>query len=147
MTESHFKTTLSGQETGPAGMVVPPECVAALGTSKKPAVLVTVNGYSYESTVAVMGGVFMIGFAAEHRRATGLKAGDPIDVTLTLLTAPRVVEVPPDMGLAMANAGLRVAFDAAAPSRRKEMVRLVTDAKTPETRERRIQKVLSDLGS
>ncbi len=55
-------------------IVVPPEHVAALGTSKRPAVKVIINGYSYRSTVAVMGGTFMVGVAAEHRTAAGWKA-------------------------------------------------------------------------
>jgi hypothetical protein len=108
MTETHFTTTLTGAETGPTGFVVPPENVAALGSGKRPAVLVRVNGHAYQSTVAVMAGDFMIGFAAVHRAATGLKAGDRIDVVLTLETAPRVVEVPQDLATALDAAGLRV---------------------------------------
>lgn len=145
MPQTRFKTTLLGNQTGPTGMVVPPENLAALGTSKKPSVLVSVNGYTYQSTVAVMGGQFMIGFAAVHRLATGLKAGDPIDVTLTLETAPRVVEVPPDLAAALDAATLRPAFDASAPSKRKEWVRQVTEAKTVETRARRVEKVVAAL--
>ena len=145
MNQTQFKTTLSGKETGPTGIVVPPDNVAALGSGKKPSVLVTVNGYAFPSTVAVMGGQFMIPFAAEHRRATGLQAGDPIDVTLTLQTAPRVTELPETLVVALNAAGLRAAFDVAAPSRRKEWVRLVMDAKTEETRLRRVDKVVAEL--
>lgn len=146
MAETRFSTRLSGSATGPTGIVVPPEHVALLGSGKKPAVRVSVNGHVYASTVAVMGGQFMIPFASDHRKATGLKAGDEIDVVLTLDAAPRVVELPDDLAAALAGAGLRPAFDAAAPSRRKEWVRQVTEAKAADTRARRLGKVLADLG-
>jgi Bacteriocin-protection, YdeI or OmpD-Associated/Domain of unknown function (DUF1905) len=145
MVETRFTTTLSGRETGPTGIVVPPACVAALGAGKKPGVQVRVNGHAYPSTVAVMGGQSMIPFAAEHRKATGLKAGDPIDVTLTLETAPRTVDVPDDLAAALQAANLRAAFDASAPSKRKEWVRQVVEAKAADTRVLRVHKVVEGL--
>lgn len=145
MTETRFSTRLSGKATGPTGIVVPPDHVAALGSGKKPAVRVSVNGHVYASTVAVMGGQFMIPFASDHRKATGLKAGDEIEVILTLEEGPRLVEVPDDLAAALEEAGLRADFDAAAPSRRKEWVRQVSEAKAAETRARRLGKVLTEL--
>ena len=112
----------------------------------KPAVEVTVNGYAYATTVGFMGGVAMLPFSSDHRKASGLKAGDPIEVTLTLQTAPRLVEVPQDLAATLEAAGQRAAFDASAPSRRKEWVRQVVEAKTAETRARRVAKVVGDLG-
>ena len=146
MPKTSFTTKLK-QAAGKnaVGIVVPPEHVAALGTSKRPAVKVTINGYTYRSTVAVMGGTFMVGVAAEHRAVAGVEGGDTVKVTLELDTEPRVTPVPPDLAKALAKAKLAAAFDAAAPSRRKEFVRSVEDAKTPETRERRIQKVIDAL--
>lgn len=146
MGETRFSTLLSGKPTGPTGIVVPPEHIAALGGSKKPAVEVTVNGYAYATTVGFMGGVAMLPFSSDHRKASGLQAGDAIDVVLTLQTAPRVVEVPQDLAAALEAAGQRAAFDASAPSRRKEWVRQVVDAKTAETRARRVAKVLAEVG-
>jgi hypothetical protein len=141
-----FKTKLSGTADGPTGIEVPAANIAALGTSKKPAVQVNVNGYAYRSTVAVMGGKFMIAFSSAHREASGIRAGDQIEVTLALDTEPRTVELPEDLAAALAGAkGARAAFDAAAPSKRKEYVRQVVEAKAQETRERRIAKIVSDL--
>lgn len=128
------------------GLEVPPEIIAVLGSSKKPPVIVTVAGYTYRNTVAVMGGVFMISLSKAHREAAGVKAGDKVEVTLELDTAPRTVEVPADLAEALARQpGAREAFDAAAPSKRKEFVRQVEDAKTQETRERRIAKIVAQL--
>lgn len=143
---STFRTTLQLHGKTATGIEIPPEIIASLGTSKKPAVLVTLNGYTYRNTVAVMGGKFMVGVSAEHREAAGVKAGDTLDITLELDTAPRNVELPNDLAAALAAvAGARAAFDASSPSKRKEFVRQVEDAKTEETRTRRIATVVSKV--
>ena len=141
-----FETTmtLSGNNTG---IEVPPEVIEALGAGRKPPVQVTVNGYTYRSTVAVMGGRYMISFSSDKRAATGIQGGDPITVDLEVDTAPRIVEVPDDLATALAEApGAREAFDALAPSARKAHVTNVESAKAPETRERRIAAIVAKLG-
>lgn len=127
------------------GIVVPPEIVEALGQGKKPAVKITLKGYTYRSTVASMGGRFMIGVSAENRSAAGVKAGEQVEVTLELDTEPRNTPIPADLRTALVKAKVLKAFDEAAPSRRKEFVRQVEDAKTAETRERRIAKIVTSL--
>jgi hypothetical protein len=127
------------------GIVVPPSVVAALGTSKRPAVQVTLNGYTYPSTVASKGGQFMISLSSEHRKAAGLEGNEQVKVTLALGTEPRAVEVPADLKAALVEADALDAFERTAPFRRKEFVRQVQDAKTVETRQRRIVKVVESL--
>ena len=83
------------------GFVVPPAVVEQLGTSKRPAVRVTINGHTYRSTIAVMGGNFMLGVSAEHREAAGVAAGDTVSVEVELDTAPRSVTVPDDFATAL----------------------------------------------
>ena len=130
------------------GIEIPPEIIEELGAGKKPAVKVTMNGKTYQSTVAVMSGNFMVGVSAENRALTGVEGGQEVDVTLELDSAPRVYELPEDLAAALAaKSGATEAFHAAAPSKRKEFVRQVTDAKTAETRERRIAKIVADLGN
>jgi len=142
-----FHTTILSSGGTTAGIKIPPEVVESLGSGKKPAVKVTINGKSYRSTVAVMGGDYMVGVSAENRAIVGVKAGDEVDVTLDLDTEPRVYELPEDLAAALATkAGATEAFHASAPSKRKEFVRQVNDAKTPETRERRIAKIVEQLG-
>lgn len=140
-----FKTTVkaSGNNTG---IEVPAENIAELGSSKKPAVKVNLSGYQYQNTVAVMDGKFMISLSAAHRAASGLKGGDPITVTLELNLEPAQIEIPTDLAAALETANLKTVFEKSAPSKRKEFVRQVTDAKTDETRERRIAKILEQLG-
>ena len=144
-----FTTTLQQAEgLNATGINIPPEVIAALGTQKRPKVKVTVNGYTYRNTVAVFGDVFMVGVSQAHREAAGLKAGDQIEVTLELDTEPRTVEVPEDLRAALSEkAGAMEAFDALAFSRRKEFVRQVEEAKAQETRERRIGKIVAELGN
>lgn len=143
-----FTTTVFKDETKNAtGLRVPAEAVAALGASKRPAVTVSLNGYTYRSTVAAYGELFLLPLAAEHRERAGLKAGDEIQVTLELDTEPRTVALPDDLAAALAaKPGARAAFDALAPSQRKEQVRQVETAKAQATRERRIAAIVAKLG-
>jgi hypothetical protein len=140
-----FTTTLQLHGKTATGIDVPEEVVAALGQGKKPKVVVTVNGYSYRSSVAVMGGQSLVPLAAEHRAAAGVEAGQVIEVDLELDTAPREVEVPEALAAALDAAGKRAAFDALNYTTRKEHARSVTEAKQEATRERRIAKVVDSL--
>ena len=106
---------------------------------------VNLSGYEYTSTVGVMSGKFMIPLSAAHRASSGLKGGDPITVTLELDTASRDVELPKELAAALEKSKLIPAFEKSAPSKRKEFVRQVMDAKTEETRERRIEKIVMQL--
>ena len=129
------------------GLEVPAEIVDALGQGKRPKVIVTINGHSYRSTVAALGGTYMLALAKEHRDAAGVKAGDSIEVTLEADTLPRTVEVPADLAAALKQAGATAAFDALSYSARKEHARQVESAKAPETRQRRIDKIVSQLAA
>ena len=100
---------------------------------------VTVNGsYTFAGRVGRMGGQTLVGFNKAVRTAAGVEAGDTIDVVIALDAAERTVEVPDDFGAALDAGGARAAFDALAPSHRKEYVRWITEAKKPETRAKRI---------
>lgn len=141
-----FQSTLFQAEGRPVtGIVVPPEVIESLGGGKKPPVKLTVNGYTYRSTVAVMGGKFMVAFSSEHRAASGIQGGDAIEVDIVLDDAPRTVEVPEDFAAALAAAGAREAFDKLAFSHRKEHVRSIEEAKTADTRTRRLEKAVATI--
>jgi hypothetical protein len=139
-----FKTTiLLAEDMNATGIVVPDDVVAKLGQGKKPKVVVSLKGYSYRSTVAVMGEKFMLPLAKEHRDKAGVKGGDKVDVTLEVDDAPREVEVPKDLAAALKKAGARAAFDKLAFTHRKEHVRSIEEAKAAETRVRRIEKAVA----
>lgn len=141
-----FKTTLlQAKGMNATGIEIPTEIVEGFGQGKRPKVVLTFKGHTYRSTVAVMGGKFMIGVPAEHREAAGASAGDKIEVLLELDTAPRIVEVPDDLAAALKKAKLQAAFDALSYTHRKEHVRAINEAKAAETRQRRIDRCLDML--
>ena len=130
---------------GPAAAFVLTDAeVAELGGGRKAfPVRVTAGDHTFAGRLARMGGANLIGLSRAAREAGGLEIGAEYEVTVALDDAPREVEVPP--GLAAALGDLRPAFDALSPSARKEHARSVAEAKQPETRDRRIAKVLDSL--
>ncbi|MDB5035684.1 MAG: hypothetical protein JWQ98_2925 [Chlorobi bacterium] len=141
-----FRATLRREGKTATGIQVPEEVVASLGKGKRPPVRVTINGYTYRSTVAVMGGVFMLGVSAEHRAGAGVAAGDDLEIDLELDTTPREVMVPSDFSDALdRDADARKRFDGLSYSNRLRYVLLVDGAKTAETRRRRIDKAIAEL--
>ncbi|MFN8623038.1 MAG: YdeI/OmpD-associated family protein [Chloroflexota bacterium] len=146
MTAVTFHTTLIGTGPNTAGIRIPDEVVAALGAGKRPPVWVTVNGYRYRNTLAVMGGETWVGVSSAHRTASGLAPGDAIEVTLELDAEPRTVEVPADLAAALdAEPAARATFEGLSPSLKKYHVDNVEGAKSPETRTRRIEKAVATL--
>ncbi len=141
-----FDTKLQGSGNN-TGIRVPEENIAELGDSKRPPVNVAVNGFKYKSTVAVMGGNFMISFPKANREATGLKAGDDIKVVLELDEGVREVDMPQTLKVALATENLTEVFARLAYSKRKEFARQVNDAKAEDTRNRRIEKIVALLKS
>jgi hypothetical protein len=141
-----FRATLESNGKTATGIRVPPEVVAALGPSKKPAVRVTIAGHTYRSTVATRSGVFLVGVSAENRKSAGVAAGDELDVELELDTEPREVTVPPDLADALASdAEARRFFDTLTHSQKQWYVLPIEQAKAAETRERRVAKAIAML--
>ena len=141
-----FRTTLNLEGKTATGIQVPADIVAALGPSKRPPVLVTINGYSYRSTIAPYSGVYMIPVAAEHREKAGIQAGEEVEVGLVLDNEPRVVEVPPDFAEALErDAQAKQFFDKLSYSNKRRFVLPIEEAKSEETRARRIEKAVSNL--
>lgn len=139
-----FKTMLRvATDMDAMGIEVPPAIVEGFGQGKRPKVTVTLKGYTYRSTVSVMGGKFMLPLAKVHREAAGVTGGTTVEVTLELDTAPREVEVPKDLAAALKKAGARAAFDKLAFTHRKEHVRAIEEAMAAETRARRIEKAVA----
>ena len=142
-----FRTTILQARKTATGIEVPPDIVDELGAGKKPPVVVTVDGYEYRSTVAIMGGQYLIPLSSEHRAASGLAAGDAVEVTLVLDDQPRQIAVPGDLASALdQDPAVRAAFDTLSFSRKRALVDPIEQAKTPETREHRIAKAVESLG-
>jgi bacteriocin resistance YdeI/OmpD-like protein/uncharacterized protein DUF1905 len=128
------------------GIEVPEEIVTALSSGGRPPVSVTIGGHTYRTTVARMGGRYLVPLSAEHRTAAGVAAGDQVDVDIEPDTAPREVEVPADLAEALAgDDAARATFDGLSFSHRKEWVRWVEEAKKPETRATRLTRTVESL--
>ena len=141
-----FRATIQLRGKTATGIQVPDEIVAGLRSSKRPPVHVTIGDYTYRSTVAVMGGEYMLPVSAENRQGAGVGTGDEVDVDIEVDTEPREVTVPPDFMEALdRDPDTRRFFDCLSYSNKLRHVLSIEDAKTPETRERRIAKAVGLL--
>jgi hypothetical protein len=139
-----FRATIIQSGKTACGIQVPEAVVTALGGSKRPAVVVTLDGYTYRSTVAPMGAEWWVGVNSDHRAASGLKAGDEVQVTLELDTAPRELEVPPELAAALdADATAKAFFDGLSYSNRRVFTLSVEGTNNPETKARRVAKAIA----
>ena len=141
-----FRTKLLSAGKTATGFEVPASAVDALGSGKRPPVKVTINGFTYRSTVAVYGGKFLVGVSAENREGAGVKAGDMLEVALEHDAAPREAEVPADLQAALRREPKALqAFEALSYSNKRRHTLAIEAAKAPETRARRIAKSVADL--
>jgi hypothetical protein len=142
----HFQAVLILAGKTATGIQVPDAVVEQLGAGKRPPVRVTIGGYTYRTTVAPMGGAFWIPVAAEHRTAAGIAAGETVDVEIALDSEPRAVTIPADLAAALeADPAAQQVFAQLSYSNQRRHVAAVEDAKTPETRQRRVAKVMGEL--
>ena len=141
-----FRATLELAGKTATGIEVPTDVVKALGKGKRPPVRVTLNGHTYRSTVAAYGDVFMLPVSAENRERAGVTAGDMLEVDVELDNEPREVIVPPDFAKALKrDADAKRFFEGLSYSNKRRFVLSIEDAKTPETRQRRIDKAVVTL--
>ncbi len=141
-----FRTVLH-QQGNNVGIIVPDAVIAELGAGERPLVKVTIGGtYSFVYTIAVMGGRHMIGFSSAHRAASGFRGGDEVEVELERETAPREIDIPPELAAALAaDPAAAAAFEKLSFTFRKEHARSISEAKAEETKQRRLQKILAGL--
>ncbi len=145
-TEMRFHTTILQAGKTATGIRIPDEIVEGLGAGKRPPIRVTINGYTYRSTVAVMGGDYMVGVNADNRAGAGVAGGDQVDVDIALDTAPREVAVPADFAAALdAEPDARRTFDKLSNSNKGWHTGQIEGAKTDETRQRRIGRSIDAL--
>ena len=134
------------QDGNNTGIVIPDEVVASLGSNRDPKVRATINGFTYRSSVASMGGRFMLGLSAKVREGAGVAGGDTVDVDIELDTEPREVVVPPDLAAALQrDAEAKRVFESLSYSKKQRFVLPIEDAKTDETRQRRISQAVESL--
>lgn len=139
-------TTKIAQFGNNTGIIVPENILESLGAGKKPPVVITLNNYTYRSTVASMGGQYLVSLSAEHRKNAKVAGGDKVEITITLDTEPRTVELPLDFKKVLdKNKIAKSNFEKLSYSKKKAIILSITDAKTEETKLKRIDKALSTL--
>ena len=141
-----FRGTVKRDGKTATGIRVPEEIVAALGSGNRPRVRVTLRGYSYQTTVGRMRGEFVFPVSAAVREQAGVVAGDVLEVGIELDTAPRELEIPAELAAALdRDPSALEAFERLSYSNRKRHVLAVEGAKTEQTRQRRLAKILAEL--
>ena len=146
-TSSTFRTTLWASGGNNVGIVVPEDVLQGFGRGTRVPVVVTIDGgHTYRTTIASMGGRFLVTFNAATRAATGRGAGDEVEVRLEVDDAPRTVEVPPLLAEAFAtHPAAADAWATLSYSRQRAHAESVAGARTSETAARRVEKVLAAL--
>lgn len=146
-----MKFTATIEQTGKTttGIRVPEKIVAGLDQGKRPRVAVIIDdGYSFRTTLGSHEGASFISISAAVREAAGIAAHDRVDVDIERDDAPRLVEVPQDLGAALAdNDAARAWFEGLTDSQRRIFVDSVSSAKQPETRRRRVEKAVGALAA
>jgi hypothetical protein len=138
-----FRATVTSTGKTTCGINVPDEIVEALGGGGHPKVVATLDGYTYRTSVARMGGGYWFGVTAANRAASGINAGDEVQVTLELDTAPRELEVPPELAAALDDDAVAKAFfDGLSYSNKRVFTESVAGTNNPETKARRVTKAI-----
>jgi hypothetical protein len=142
-----FKATLNAVEGGALAIEIPFDVKSEFGKARLP-VRISLEGYSFRTTVAVYGGRYLVALRREHREAAGVVDGQVVSITFEPDTDARVVETPPDLASALGkakNKKAKAAWEKLSYSHQKEHAEAIEDAKKPETRARRIEKTIAML--
>ena len=110
---------------------------AVFGKTRAP-VTVTLNGFTFRSTIAAMGGPPFIPLRKSNREAAGLEGTETLEVRLEFDTEPRVVKPPADLVKALKAASVWDRWNDMSFTHQREHVEAIEQAKKPETRARRI---------
>ena len=128
-----------------ASLLIPDWVLEELKTNKRAPLKVTVNGHTYQSTAVGVAGECRVVFPSADRKAAKVSSGDIVEVTLELDSGYREVRMPAELIKALKANGLTKTLTDLSYSKRKEFARQVSEAKTEETRLKRIAKVLNNI--
>jgi hypothetical protein len=111
----------------------------------RPPVKVSINGFSYRSTVSVYDGKYFIPVRKSNQEAARIKPGDTVRAIIELDEEPRTVDPPLDLMTALKQSHLEADWDKLSYSTKKEFADVLQAAKRPETRARRVEKILLEI--
>lgn len=142
-----FTASLTPVPGGGNFVVVPPEVAEAAGLKYGVRVRGQVNGVAYRSSLMMYSGVFHMGVHKATIAAAKVATGDDVDVTIEVDDQPLPTDtVPKDFARAMkASKTASAGWALTSPSHKREHVKAITEAKKPETRERRIAAAIEML--
>jgi hypothetical protein len=141
-----FKVKLKGDESrsdATASFTLPFDTREVWGKAKVP-VKVTINGYTWRSTVGNRSGIQYLVVNAAARRYADVKAGDTVTIALAPDTEKRDIEVPVQLRRAL-GAKLTEKLTRLSFSHKKEFVVWYLEAKKEDTRSRRAEKMKAML--
>jgi hypothetical protein len=143
-----FRAELQKTGGNTTGFEVPQEIVDGLGGGGRPKVVVTLNGYTWRSSIARMGGSYWLGVSAQNRAGAGVAGGEVHDVAVELDTAERTVTVPEDLAAALdREPAAKAVWDGLSYSHQRQHVEHIEGAKSAETRARRVAKAVEMLAA
>ena len=128
------------------GFQISPDILDQLDAGKRPKVVVTVNGHTWRSSIAPMRGEYWLGVSAANRSAAGVGAGDLVTLSVELDSAPRSVDVPPELAAALAaDQAAQAAWNQLSFTHQREHAEAIATATSSDTRQRRVEKALAML--
>ena len=142
--KTSYTTTILGFGNH-AAIEIPEEQLKKIGGNRRAPLKITVNNYTYQSTATGMNGKCLVVFPKKDREEAGVDSGDTVKVELELDSGYREVIIPNELKKALKFKGLSEKFENLTYSKRKEFARQVSDAKSLDTKERRIEKIINQL--
>lgn len=125
-----------------AGFWIPDDVMKSLGDKKRIPVRVTLNGYTYLSTIASYEGKQAVGISIENRENAGVKIGDTLEIDISFDDKPRIVEIPEIIQKELnKNLKAKEIFEKLSYTHKKEYVKWIRDAKKIETQILRLSKL------
>ena len=134
----------TGERESATFICIPFDVKKIFGKARVP-VKLTINNFTYRTTVCVMGGKYCVPLRKSNREGAGVKAGDIVQVTVAPDLEQRTVKVPADLKKFLQASTVWEQFDGLSYTHKKEFMEWITEAKKDETREARKQKMIKML--
>ena len=142
------RALIHGTGKNAAGVVIPEEVVDRLGAGRRPPVKVTLGDYTFRTSIASVGGSFMLGINTETRARTGVAVGDEVDLEIEVDLEPREVTVPADLGAALeGDPAAKEAFQKLSYSNKRRVVMPIEAIQGAGARQSRIERTVANLRS
>jgi hypothetical protein len=147
MPPKKFETIIQENNTSSGHFIeLPFDPREEFGNGRAP-VKVTINRFTFRTTVFSMGGCYKVPFNNGNRRGAGVAAGDKVKMSMELDTEPRIVETPAGLAEALKkNKKAAAAWEKMSYSHKREYAEAIMAAKRPETRRKWIARTIEALG-